>query len=106
MTEIDPVTGLPKDLVSFEDIAKESQAINIYLEKRKFGKKYTVVEGIDSKDIDMKDLAKKLKLKLACGGTAKSGKIELQGDHTKFVKDELIRLDFPPETIQVQSFMR
>lgn len=103
MTEIDPVTGLPKDLVSFEDIAKESQTINVYTEKRKFGKKYTVVEGINSRDIDVKDLAKKLKLKFSCGGTAKDGKIELQGDHTRGLKDQLIKLDFPAETIQVRK---
>ena len=70
--------------------------------KKKFGKVNTVVEGIDTKQIDLKDLAKKLKNMLACGGTAKDGKIELQGEHRQKVKGELINLGFPQETIHVK----
>jgi translation initiation factor 1 len=85
-----------------EAIAKESQRINVYLDKKKFGKVYTVIEGIDSKEIDMKELTKKLKSKFACGGTAKEGKIELQGDHKQKVKDVLIEAGFSPETIDTK----
>ena len=99
MVEIDPITGLPKELGVWENIAKENQEIKILIVKKKFGKKYTIVEGIDSKDIDIRDLAKKLKNKFACGGTAKDGKVELQGDHKYEVKKELINLGFPEETI-------
>jgi translation initiation factor 1 len=94
--------GLPKELCVCENIAKESQQINITAVKKKFGKKNTVVEGIDTKQIDIKDLTKKLKNILACGGTAKDGKIELMGDHKFKVKEELVKLGFPPETIQVK----
>ncbi len=93
--------GLPKELCVCENIAKESQQITIKLVKKKFGKKNTVVEGIDTKQIDLKDLTKKLKNMLACGGTFKEEKIELQGEHIVRVKEELIKLGFPPETIQV-----
>ena len=48
---------------------------------------YTIIEGIDEKEINLKDLAKKLKAHLACGGTAKDGKIELQGEHKTRVKE-------------------
>ncbi|MEM2130987.1 MAG: stress response translation initiation inhibitor YciH, partial [Candidatus Woesearchaeota archaeon] len=75
--------------------------IVIKLIKKKFGKKNTVVEGIDTKQIDIKELTKKLKNMLACGGTFKDGKIELQGEHINKVKDELVKLGFPLETIQV-----
>ena len=68
-------------------------------EKRKFGKLITVVEGINDKSIDLKDLAKKLKSKLACGGTAKGGTIELQGNHVQKVKMYLVEFGFPPSTI-------
>lgn len=94
--------GLPKELCVCESIAKESQEIKIYTIKKKFGKKNTVIEGIDTKQIDLKDLAKKLKNMLACGGTAKEGKIELQGEHRQKVKEELAKLGFPPETIHVK----
>jgi translation initiation factor 1 len=101
MTEIDPITGLPKELGVWENITKENQEIKIYAIKKKFGKLNTVVEGL-GKDIDLKDLAKKLKNFLACGGTVKDGKIELQGEHKTKVKEELLKLGFPKETIQVK----
>ncbi len=100
MSEICTRCGLPKELCVCETIAKESQTIKIRLEKKKFGKIYTVVAGIDEKEINMKDLTKQLKSKLACGGTVKQGKIELQGDHKQRVKDFLMEFGFPAETIE------
>jgi len=102
MVEIDPITGLPKELGVWENIAKENQEIKIYTVKKKFGKLNTVVEGIDTKQIDIKDLAKKLKSKFACGGTAKGGLIELQGEHKQGVKEEMIALGYPEETLNVK----
>ena len=90
MGEIDPITGLPKELGIWEDIVKENQQIIVKLEKRKFGKEYTVVEGIDPKQIDIKDVLKQLKSKFACGGTSKGGKIELQGNHISKARAALI----------------
>lgn len=100
MSEVCSQCGLPKELCVCETIAKESQKITISVIKKKFGKKYTVIEGIDDKEIDLKDLTKKLKGKFACGGTAKDKKIELQGDHKQSVKRFLIELGFPLETIE------
>ncbi len=71
--------------------------------KRKFGKLETTIEGIDSKEIDIKDLAKQLKSKFACGGTVKDGKIELQGDHKQRVKEFLIQMGFAANTIEVKQ---
>jgi len=93
--------GLPKELCVCETIAKESQKIKVSSIKRKFGKMYTIVEGIDQKEIDIKDVGKKLKSKFACGGTVKDGVIELQGKHLQGVKDVLIDMGFRPETIEV-----
>ena len=94
--------GLPKELCVCENIAKESQEIKVYTIKKKFGKLNTVIDGIDIKQIDIKDLTKKLKNHLACGGTSKEGKIELQGDHKFKVQEELKKLGFPPDTINVK----
>lgn len=102
MNEICVTCGLPKDLCVCETIAKESQKITVKLEKKKFGKKYTVVQGIEGKEIDLKELTRKLKSVLACGGTVKEGKIELQGDHKMKVKKILEGMGFPSSTIELK----
>ncbi len=94
--------GLPNELCMCEDIAKENQKIIVRIEKKRFGKQYTIIEGIDEKDIDIKNLAKQLKNKFACGGTGKKGLIELQGNHTQNVRGELVKAGFSAETIEVQ----
>ena len=99
MTEKDHITGLPKELDVWGTIAKEEQQIRIKKEKKRFGKIVTLVEGLD-KSVDIKEIAKKLKNKLACGGTVKDNVIELQGNHTKNVKKELINLGFSPDSIK------
>jgi len=102
MAEICPVCGLPKDLCVCEEISKEQQRIRIRLETRKWGKKYTIVDGIDSKEMKLSKLAATLKSKCACGGTAKNDQILLQGDHRSTVKEVLVSMGFPGENIEVQ----
>ena len=99
MSEICSTCGLPQELCVCEIIAKEDQLIEVTIEKKKFGKKYTIVSGINSKEIDVDTLLKNLKSKFACGGTIKEGRIELQGDHMQKIKNELVKLGFAPETI-------
>ena len=62
----------------------------------------TVIEGVDESQGSMKELMKKLKSKLACGGTVKDGRIELQGDHKTRVKDVLVEIGFSPEMIDLR----
>ena len=102
MSEICPVCGLVKELCVCETIAKESQKISIFVERKKFNKNYTIVEGIDSKEIDLKDLAKRLKSELACGGTIKGGKIELQGEHKQRTKRILVDYGFAPSSVELR----
>ncbi len=102
MSEVCPMCGLVKDLCVCETIAKESQKILVYIERKKFNKNYTIVEGIDEKEIDLKDLAKKLKSELACGGTIKDGKIELQGEHKQRAKRILVDYGFAPSSIDIK----
>jgi translation initiation factor 1 len=102
MSEICFTCGLPKELCVCETIAKESQQITLSLENKKFGKMYTVIRGIDNKEIDLNDLIKRLKSKLACGGTAKEGRIELQGSHLQKIKEILLEMGFAPDTIVVK----
>ncbi len=97
MAGICSVCGLPEELCMCEQIAKEQQKIRILTDTRRYGKVVTVVEGIDSTDIDLNDLARKLKTRCAAGGTAKDGRIELQGEHKKKVKEVLEELGFSVE---------
>ena len=102
MAEIDPLTGLPRELGIGESITKESQSIMIRTVKRRFGKLMTLIEGFE-KDVNIKEIAKKLKSALACGGTIKENVIELQGNHIEKVKMELIKYGFPKDSISIQK---
>jgi len=92
--------GLPEELCMCEEIAREQQNIRITSDRRRYGKIVTIVDGIDQGDIDLDELAKKLKTRCASGGTVKEGRIELQGDHKKKVKLALESMGFTVETIE------
>ena len=93
-----PKCGLPPELCVCEDITRGAQKIRIRRDRRRFGKYVTVIGGFD--DVDITSIAKELKRKLACGGTTKDGKIELQGDHSAKVKNVLTGMGFSPELIE------
>ncbi|MEE9564233.1 MAG: stress response translation initiation inhibitor YciH [Candidatus Hydrothermarchaeaceae archaeon] len=96
------ICGLPVELCVCEDIAREAQKISVYTTKRKFGKLMTVVEGMDDKNIDLKELLKTLKTDCACGGTVKDNRLELQGDHKKKVKEMLMKRGFSDDLIELR----
>ena len=96
-----PNCGLPKDLCICETLAKEENKIEVYIDRRRYGKAMTIVENI-SKDMNPRELLKNLKKKLACGGTYKDGKIELQGDHKRRMEDLLVKLGFSKDQINVK----
>ena len=93
--------GLPQELCVCENITKEQQNIRIYIEEKRFKKKVTVIEGLDTSSIDIKALAKKLKSKLACGGTYKDNRIELQGDHKFKILELLKKEGFSEQNIEI-----
>ncbi|HDI31621.1 MAG TPA: stress response translation initiation inhibitor YciH [Thermofilum sp.] len=86
----------------FKDVFREQELIKIKVEKRKGRREVTIVEGIDPKTFDLWDLVSKLKSKLACGGTAKNGRIELQGDHRNKVKELLEEMGFSSSNIVIE----
>jgi translation initiation factor 1 len=96
--EICPKCGLPKHACVCEQIVKSSQKIKVATDKKRYGKITTVVTGFD-KGVNVKQIAKALKNELACGGTYKDNKIELQGDHTKKIKELLVKFGFDQESI-------
>ncbi len=70
------------------------------VERRKWGRLTTIISGFD-KNIDLGEMATKLKTKLACGGAAKHGHIELQGDHRSSINSILVELGFPEEIVHI-----
>ncbi len=101
MGEVCSTCGLPKDLCVCSTISMEQQLIKVRVETRKWGRPTTVIEGIDSKSINLDDLAAKLKTNCACGGTAKDNLIMLQGDHRSRVRKLLVQYGFPERRIEV-----
>jgi translation initiation factor 1 len=101
MAEVCSTCGLPKDLCVCGTISMEQQVVKVRLEMRKWGKPTTVIEGIDSKSVNLNDLATKMKSSCACGGTAKDQLIVLQGDHRNKVRQILVNYGFPEASIEV-----
>lgn len=95
------VCGLPKELCVCAEIAKEQQKITITIGRVRYGKKVTLVEGINPGDANIRDLMSHLKNKLGCGGTYKKSMVLLQGDHTRKLKNILVEWGIPEERIEV-----
>lgn len=100
--EVCKTCGLPQDLCVCESIAKSAQKVIVRTERRRWGKLTTVIDGLDPKQINMHDLLKKLKGKMACGGAYKGNQIELQGDHRKSIVPALVKLGFEEGQIDVR----
>lgn len=100
MTEVCQVCGLTKDICICGTISQEAQKIRIYTKKVAFKKLVTIIMGFDQKTVDIKALAKTLKVKIACGGTYGDDFIELQGDHIDRVKKILIDNGFPESAFE------
>lgn len=91
--------GLPENLCVCAEIGREQQKIKIHVEARRWGKLITVVEGVQGNELN--ELAKRLKARCACGGTAKNNQILLQGDQRQKVKDFLVNLGYAEKNIEI-----
>lgn len=83
-----------------EEIDKEETVIKVKVVRRKYGRKVTLIEGIESSE--MKDFVNQLKTKCACGGTRKKDHIELQGDHRNVVREFLKNIGKSESNIIIQ----
>ncbi|BCU67477.1 stress response translation initiation inhibitor YciH [Sulfolobales archaeon HS-7] len=97
--EKDNCGGLPPEFC--EQLNKEEQFIKVRLEKRRYGKEVTVIEGIEGNDSKLKEIASELKSRLATGGTTKNNRIELQGDHREKVRQVLEEMGYPSSNILI-----
>lgn len=98
MSAVCPKCGLPLEICICRTIEREAEKIKVYVEKRKFGKPTTIIEGIKE---NVKEVLSKLRSHFACGGTFKKGHIELQGDHRNRIKEVLIKLGYKEEQIEI-----
>ena len=95
-----PKCSLPKELCICETMAKEEERIKVSLINKRYGKMVTLVEGI-SKDVDIRNVLRELKTKLACGGTYKNNTVELQGNHKNKIRQLLVKLGFSSDKIEI-----
>jgi translation initiation factor 1 len=101
LDNICPKCSLPKELCICEEISKEEAVIKIKIEKRRYGRKVTMIVGLDP-ETRFQELLTKLKSACACGGTVKGTRVELQGDHRRRVRKLLGKWGFPSENIVLQ----
>lgn len=60
------------------------------------GKAVTTVSGVPVDDVELKDLAGRLKKRCGVGGSVKGGVIEIQGDHRDAVVEILMAEGYTP----------
>ena len=101
MTETCPDCGMSEELCVCDSIAKTDQSIEVSIDERSYNKEMTIIDGLKD-EVDIDELSSTLKSKLACGGTAKNGKIQLQGDHTYRIEDVLVDEGFDRSQIDIQ----
>lgn len=98
MVEVCKVCGYPLELCVCKAIEREAQKIRVFVERRKFGKPITIIEGVTE---SAKELTSQFKSRLGCGGTYKNERIELQGDHRSKLKEILLKLGYSEDQIEI-----
>jgi len=98
------VCGLPSDLCVCSDVEKTASTIEIKVERRKYGKFWAVVTGVEVETSELKSIVKSIKNKMACAGTIKGRTIEVlygRHDRTSDLISTLSGLGFDAGSIHV-----
>ena len=82
-----------------DELDRSEARIVVKLEFRRFRKPVTIIQGLPS--TRLADIARELKRKFGAGGTTKGNELLLQGDHRNHVKEELVKLGFPTDHIDM-----
>ena len=98
MSNDDSIDDLLDELDSHGDLEAAEQLLSIRMEKRRYGKPVTIVEGFDLPKSEVKSIASDLKSSVGTGGTVDEGRIELQGAHRDRVPALLRERGFDVET--------
>jgi translation initiation factor 1 len=86
---------------ALKELDKSETHLVVRVEFRRWGKPVTVVQGLPKTGRSLDEVAHILKGRLATGGTAKEGVIMLQGDHRARIKDELVKMGFQADHIEI-----
>ncbi|MCI4369694.1 MAG: stress response translation initiation inhibitor YciH [Thermoplasmata archaeon] len=81
---------------------RETARIRVRAEPRRYNKPATVIGGFPP-GVDLEETTRQLKNRLATGGSVVDGEVYLQGDHRARIRNELARLGFDPETIEISN---
>jgi translation initiation factor 1 len=87
----------------FGELLRELDRDKIHIiirgETRRFSKPTTLIQGVPSGELQK--VTHELKTKLATGGSFKDGQIILQGDKREDARDELVKLGYSADQIEV-----
>jgi translation initiation factor 1 len=94
----DSAHSQPKPAGGPEPTPPERQTVRVKLDRKgRRGKCVTVVEGLVADAATLDALARRLKAACGSGGTAKQGRIEIQGEHRDKVLLLLAELGYRPK---------
>lgn len=88
----------PELVESEPEVAPEKQRLKLRVEKRKRGKRMTVVSGFSGSDTQRAGLLRQLKDLCGAGGTLVDDQVELQGEHIQRVADYLRQAGYHVKT--------
>ncbi|WP_092900350.1 translation initiation factor [Halostagnicola kamekurae] len=89
MANDDSIDDLLDELDSQGDLESSQQTLSIRMERRRYDKPVTIIEGFDLPNSEVQSVASDLKSAVGAGGTVDDGRIEIQGDHRDRVPDLL-----------------
>jgi len=75
-------------------IPPAEQTARLSIEKRKKGKRVTVVRGLPAEGNDLPELLKQLKDRCGAGGALKDDELEIQGEQLDRVREALKQIGF------------
>lgn len=75
-------------------IPPEQQTARLSIEKRKKGKRVTVIRGLPAEGNDLLELLKQIKDRCGAGGALKDEDLEIQGEQLDRVRETLQQMGF------------
>ncbi len=75
-------------------IPPEQQTARLSIEKRKKGKRVTVIRGLSAEGNDLPELLKQIKDRCGAGGALKDEDLEIQGEQLDRVRETLQQMGF------------